>query len=399
MTAAGRGQGRRLAIVLVAAASVVIGVAVGGSAASALTSQTITFAPLSDETYGAGALGISATGGGSGNAVTFSTSTSSVCSVTSNGDSTGTVSVVHSGTCTVLANQAGNGSFAAAPQVSRSFAINKAVLTVTGAPTNQVYGTTASLGANLSGFAYSENGGELTGSPSCTTTATATSSVTGSPYPVSCTIGTMTDPTGNYTFSFVTTNALTVVPATVTVIANNQTITYGQADPPFTFHTDGLVGSDSLTSTPTCGVGGAHTDAGTYTITCGGADAGSNYTIAYLNGTLHINKATLTVDRGQQGHHLRRPVPAFTFTPTGFVGSDGFTTAPNCGVFGSPTHVGSYSITCSGGNAGGNYTINYVYRDTDDRSRRRHHHGRFADDHVRPERPELHLQRQRAGAR
>jgi MBG domain-containing protein len=359
MTAAGRHQVRRVAVVLASAAAVVLGVVVGGTAASALTSQTITFGPLSNETYGAGPLAISATGGGSGNPVTFSTSTGSVCSVTSNGDSTGSVSVVHSGTCTVLANQAGNGTFAAAPQVSRSFTINKAVLTVTPSPTNQIYGTTASLGANVTGFAYSENGGELTGSPSCTTTATSTSSVAGGPYPVTCTIGTMTDPTGNYTFSFVSTNALTVVPATVTVIANNQTITYGDPDPTFTFHSVGLIGSDSLTASPTCGVAGAHANAGLHSITCSGGSAGSNYTLVYQAGTLHINPKALTVTADNAGISFGDPYPTFTFSTAGFVGSDGFTTAPTCSVPGSPTSVGTYQINCSGGNAGSNYTISY----------------------------------------
>lgn len=354
----GHHPGRFVAWLLATTLAIAVALVVGGSPASALTSQTITFGALSDETYGAAAFAISASGGGSGNPVTFSTSTGSVCSVTDNGNSTGSVSVVHSGTCTVLANQAGGGSYAAAPQVSRSFMIHQATLTVTAQPTNQTYGTTASLGATITGFQYSQTEAILTGSPNCTSAATASSGVSGNPYTITCTVGTMSDPTGNYVFTFVS-GSLTVVPATLTVIANNQTITYGQPDPAFTFHTVGLVGSDTLTTTPTCGVGGGHTNAGTYSVTCSGANAGSNYAIAYQGGTLQINAATLAVAANDAGVTYGQPLPAFSFTATGFIGADGFTTAPTCGVSGTPTQVGTYPITCSGGDAGINYAISY----------------------------------------
>jgi hypothetical protein len=343
-----------------AATAAVIGCVLGltESPAAATTPQTITFGPLADETYGAGPLAISATGGGSGNPVTFST-TSTACTVTSNNDNTGTVFVTGTGTCTVDANQAGGNGYSAAPQVSQSFTIHKATLTVTAAPTNQIYGTTASLGATVTGFQYGQTSAILTGSPNCTTTATATSPVAGSPYPITCTQGTMADPTGNYVFTFVA-GSLTVVPATVTVIANNQTITYGQPDPAFTFHTVGLVGGDALSSTPSCGVGGAHTNVGTYSITCSGAAASTNYTISYQAGTLQITPKALTVTANNAGASYGDPLPPFTFTATGFINGNGFVTAPTCGVAGSPTQAGTYPINCSGGNAGANYTISYL---------------------------------------
>ena len=69
---------------------------------------------------------VTATGGASGNPVTFSTSTSSVCTVTGS-----KVSFAAGGTCTVLADQAGNASYEAAPQATQSFSVSKAAQAIT----------------------------------------------------------------------------------------------------------------------------------------------------------------------------------------------------------------------------------------------------------------------------
>ncbi len=59
-----------------------------------------------------------ATGGASGNAVTYSSTTTSVCTVSGS-----TVTMVAAGICTIAANQAGNASYAAAPQVTQNVTI------------------------------------------------------------------------------------------------------------------------------------------------------------------------------------------------------------------------------------------------------------------------------------
>ncbi len=58
---------------------------------------------------------MAATGGGSGNAVVFGSSTPTVCTVAGS-----TVSFRNAGTCTVTANQAGNADYEAAPTVTQS---------------------------------------------------------------------------------------------------------------------------------------------------------------------------------------------------------------------------------------------------------------------------------------
>jgi hypothetical protein len=82
-------------------------------------SQTISFtAPSSGKVHGSGHL--SATGGGSGNPVMFSSGSGKVCTVSGS-----TVTYVAGGSCVVDANQAGNAEYAAAPQVQRTIKISK----------------------------------------------------------------------------------------------------------------------------------------------------------------------------------------------------------------------------------------------------------------------------------
>ena len=82
------------------------------------TAQTISFGTLPNRTIGSGSFAASATAS-SGLAVSFSSTTPSTCGVTAGG----TVSLLAVGTCTVRADQPGNGTYAAAPSVERSFSI------------------------------------------------------------------------------------------------------------------------------------------------------------------------------------------------------------------------------------------------------------------------------------
>src|SRR5207245_8064986 len=67
--------------------------------------------------------------------------------------------------------------------------------------------------------------------PRSSTTATATSSVAGSPYPITCLAGTLS--ASNYDFAFVA-GTLTVETATLTVTADHQSRDYGVANPTLT---------------------------------------------------------------------------------------------------------------------------------------------------------------------
>jgi hypothetical protein len=83
---------------------------------------------------------VSATGGASNNPVTFTTGADGNCTIAGS-----TVTFVHVGTCTVLADQAGNGDYAAAPQQPQQIAVGQgaqAVNFLSVAPTNAVVGGT-----------------------------------------------------------------------------------------------------------------------------------------------------------------------------------------------------------------------------------------------------------------
>ena len=83
-------------------------------------SQAITFTSGAPSTavVGGPAYTVAATGGGSGNPVTFSSATSGVCSVSGS-----TVSFVGVGPCTIDADQAGNFNYTAAPTATQTFAV------------------------------------------------------------------------------------------------------------------------------------------------------------------------------------------------------------------------------------------------------------------------------------
>ena len=118
-----------------------------------LAPQTIVWSTSTSvpPTYGA-TFNVSATGGSSGHALTFSAASSSVCTVVDNGNNTATITPVDVGACTVNANQAGNTQYSAATQtVSPTFTIlqsAQSIGSITGGPT--VYGTPAAVTATAS---------------------------------------------------------------------------------------------------------------------------------------------------------------------------------------------------------------------------------------------------------
>ncbi len=95
--------------------------------------QTIIFTPPASGTVGGNAT-LSATGGNSGNPVTFASQTTSVCTVSGN-----TVSYLTAGACTVRASQAGNANYNAAPDEERTITVNKATATVALGNLSQTY--------------------------------------------------------------------------------------------------------------------------------------------------------------------------------------------------------------------------------------------------------------------
>jgi len=138
---------------------------------TAPTPQTITFGALSDKSQSAAPFSVSATTS-SGGTVTYTSSTTAVCTVTS----AGVVTLKTTGTCTITANAAqqtiGGTLYAAATPVSQSFTVN-AAQTITFNPTDKLY---TSPNYNLT--ATTSSGLPLTYTSSTPSICTVTSSGT-----------------------------------------------------------------------------------------------------------------------------------------------------------------------------------------------------------------------------
>lgn len=157
---------------------------------------------------------------------------------------------------------------------------------------------------------------------------------------------------GNYT---IVTNGgtLTVTQASLTVTASSTGKTYGQTlnFAGTEFGTAGLVNGDMVTSVTLSSDGAVATAAvNSYNIIPSGAVGTGlgNYTIHYVNGTLTVNPATLTVAAVSTNRVYGATNPVFTVSYSGFAPGDGTNV-----LGGSP----ALSTTADTNSPVGNYTI------------------------------------------
>jgi hypothetical protein len=180
---------------------------------------------------------------------------------------------------------------------------------------------------------------------SLSTTATKYSNV--GTYSIVVTLG--SNPNYNVT---PTDGTLTINKKDASVTADDKSKTYGDDNPTLTATVVGEVeGGDainySLSTTAT-----KYSNVSTYSIvvTLG---SNPNYNVTKTDGTLTINKATLTVTADDKTMVLHAALPSFSFTYAGFKGSDGpgdIDMPPTCSTTATSSDpVGSYPITCSGG--------------------------------------------------
>jgi uncharacterized repeat protein (TIGR01451 family) len=244
--------------------------------------------------------------------------------------------------------------------------VTPALLTVTANDTNKLYGAAnPAFTASIAGFVNGENSGVISGSPSLTTTAT-TNSGAGS-YPITATNGTLS--AANYVFSFVN-GTLTVNQATLTVTANSTNKIYGAANPTFTASYSGFVngensgvlsGSPSLTTTAT-----TNTGVGSYPIAAtNGTLSAANYVFSFVDGTLSVNAATLTVTANNTNRLYNTANPTFTASYSGFVNGEnssvlsGAPSLTTTATLSSP--AGSYPITATNGTlSAANYAFSFA---------------------------------------
>ena len=163
----------------------------------------------------------------------------------------------------------------------------------------------------------------------------------------------------NYDFEYIN-GKLTVTPADAIIVkVNDASMIYGDAVPNFTYEVDGgtLEGEPVIT----CEVTSA-SPAGKYTIQI---DKGtvSNYNVSFVNGTLTIGKALLTVSVGNYERDEGQENPEFVLTYEGFKNHEDESVltvkpvAATSATVNSP--AGEYDIIVSGGEAL-NYDFKYV---------------------------------------
>ncbi|MFT3746148.1 MAG: MBG domain-containing protein [Pyrinomonadaceae bacterium] len=254
-----------------------------------------------------------------------------------------------------------NGSNGSATQT-----IGKAPLNVQASSATVTYGDAApSITSTITGFVLGETAANLTTQPSCSTTYTQGSPVSGSQYPVSCS-GAVSN---NYSFNYLGGN-VTVNKKALTVAADNKSRTYGAANPALTATLSGFVlgqnlGTSGVTGTPTLSTTATATSpAGTYPIavTLGTLQSGNYSFGTFTNGTLTVTAAQLTVTADNQTRVYGAPNPALTFQITGFVNGEGvgvLTGTPTISTTATATSApGTYPITVAQGTlASANYTF------------------------------------------
>jgi hypothetical protein len=116
--------------------------------------------------------------------------------------------------------------------------------------------------------------------------------VAGSPYPISCTQGTLA--AANYSFTFVS-GSLTITRAALTVTADNKTKSVGAPLPTFTTTITGFVNGEALATSGVTGDAVCTTTAtaaspvGAYPFTCTqGTLSAANYSFTFVDGILTI---------------------------------------------------------------------------------------------------------------
>jgi len=260
-------------------------------------SQTITFANPGVQTFGTSpTLAATAT---SGLAVTFTTSTPDVCSITS----TGELTFKKAGICTILVDQAGNAAYTAAPQVSQSFTVNAII---SGAPTIGT-ATSGNTQASVSFTAPTFTGGSaITGYTAISSPGGFTGTGTSSPILVTG----LTNGTA-YTFTVTATNSAgtsttsstsnSVTPKTSQTITFNSLTSKTYGDIAYTLNatsSSGLTISYSSDNTAVANVSGTTltiVGAGTANITASQTGNAVYEAATNITQQLIINKKTLTV--------------------------------------------------------------------------------------------------------
>jgi len=354
---------------LSASSNYVFAQAVGNASALSITPATLTYtANAASRLYGA-------------TNPTFSGSVTGLV----NGDTT-TGTAAYSSTATALSNignyaitgsglsASSNYVFAQAVGNASALSITPATLTYTANAASRLYGATnPAFSGSVTGFVNTETqASATTGTMSFSSLATNLSNV-GS-YLISG-LG-LTANNGNYNFvqAEANTAALNIIPATLTITANDATKTYGQTlnFAGNEFISNGLQNGetiDTVNLNSMGAVGTAYVTTKPYSITATNATGGtfqtSNYDITYIAGSLTVNPAALllsannvtkTYDGTMNAASTARIIKGILFNADSLSGGNFAFTDKNAGTNKTVT---TNNVSINDGNNGKNYTVSY----------------------------------------
>jgi hypothetical protein len=314
----------------------------------AQTISALTFNPTTLAVGGTATASATAT---SGLAVTFSSTTPGVC--TTSGTNGSTITGITAGTCTIAANQAGNATYAAAPQVTNNITVgmaNQTISTITFTPATLVVGGTTTATATATSGLPVTFSSITTGV--CTASGTNGSTITGVAAGT-CMIAANQAGNANY-------NPATQVTGNITVGKANQSTLTVNATTPLAYNTSETLGSTggsgtgavTYSSTGSCIVAGttltANSGTGTCSVTATKA-ADTNYNVTTSGAVIvtlsKANQATLTVN-------ATTPLAYNTSETLGSTGGSGtgaitYSATGSCTVSGTTLTANSGTGMCS----------------------------------------------------
>ena len=284
--------------------------------------------------------------------VTFESSDETIASVSGT-----TVTIKKAGTVNIIAKQAGNSLYNAASNVTKQLVVNKAPLTVTAQNATKTYDKVAYTGGN--GISYA---GFITGDNAANSIAGTVVYGGTSQNAINVASNYTVIPSGlsstNYVITYVN-GTLTINKAALTITAKAASKTYdkipyvGGNGVDYTGFITGDNATNSITGTVVYGgtSQNAVNVANNYTIIPSGLSA-SNYEITYANGTLAINKATLTVTAKNDS----KTYDKVAYTGGNGIDYTGFITGDDAAnsVTGTVAYTGTSQNAI---NVAGNYTI------------------------------------------
>ncbi|WP_160713999.1 MBG domain-containing protein [Chitinophaga solisilvae] len=321
--------------------------------------QTISFPAISNHVYGGAPFTISATA---------TSGLTPVLSVTSGNAtiSNNVVTITGTGNVTIIAAQAGDNSYNAAPDVSHTFTVAPAALTITAKDDNRTYTGNAYTGGNgvsYTGLVYGEQPAVLNGPLSYT--GNAQGAVNAGSYDIM--------PAGlssaNYAITFV--KGILVIGKATQQITQAVDVSKQYGDAPFTLTAASSKGFPVVytikSGAANAGISGSTftiTHAGDVTVTASAAGDANNEAASPVDFIVHISKATLTVKADDKSRLVNTANPLLTWAYSGFVYTDnaavltGTPAISTTADINSP--VGTYPVTVAQGSlAAADYTFHF----------------------------------------